>query len=131
MIRGQVDAGHPLILLIEDRPSRYHYVVAVGSDDEHVFVHDPTWGPSRRIATSGLMRRWKPTGFWTLLGTTAHLKGRTTIAGNPVPTTTQHAENASRSPDRGETVCDRLLYEALDRIEAQGPAVADEALVTV
>ncbi len=68
-IRDQVAAGHPLILLIEDRPSRYHYVVAVGGDDEQVFVHDPTWGPARRLAVSELLRRWKPTGFWTLLVT--------------------------------------------------------------
>ena len=66
-IREQLDAGHPLILLIEDRPLRYHYVVAVGRDDEHVFVHDPTWGPARQLVISELVRRWKPTGFWTLL----------------------------------------------------------------
>src|SRR5262245_60825655 len=69
MIRAHIDAGQPLILLIEDRPSRYHYVVAVGADEEQVWVHDPTWGPARRLAASELLRRWKPTGFWTLLVT--------------------------------------------------------------
>src|SRR5262245_45852618 len=68
-IRAHIDAGQPLILLIEDRPSHYHYVVAVGADAEQVWVHDPTWGPARRLAASELLRRWKPTGFWTLLVT--------------------------------------------------------------
>src|SRR5262249_18991996 len=60
-IRDELDAGRPLILLIEDHPLRYHYVVAVGYDAEHVFVHDPTWGPGRRLDVPELIRRWKPT----------------------------------------------------------------------
>jgi predicted double-glycine peptidase len=66
-IQEHIRAGHPLILLIADRPSRYHYVVAVGADETHVFLHDPTWGPSRRLEFSELLRVWRPTQFWTLL----------------------------------------------------------------
>ena len=120
-IREQVEAGHPLILLIEDRPSRYHYVVAVGSDDQQVFIHDPTWGPSRRLSVVELMRRWKPTGFWTLLIT----------AGNAVRPATPNADTSVRASDRDLTVCERLLNEALDKIAADGPGVADEVLKTV
>jgi hypothetical protein len=120
-IREQVEAGHPLILLLEDRPSRYHYVVAVGSDDQQVFVHDPTWGPSRRLSVVELMRRWKPTGFWTLLVT----------KGNAVRPATPNADTSVRASDRDLTVCDRLLNEALDKIAADGPGVADEVLKTV
>jgi Peptidase_C39 like family len=120
-IREQVEAGHPLILLIEDRPSRYHYVVAVGSDDQQVFIHDPTWGPARRLSVAELMRRWKPTGFWTLLVT----------AGNAIHPAAQHADSAARSHDHDLTVCDRLLNEALDKIAADGPGVADDVLETV
>ena len=120
-IRDQVAAGHPLILLIEDRPSRYHYVVAVGGDDEQVFVHDPTWGPARRLAVSDLLRRWKPTGFWTLLVT----------AGDAVRSTKPPIASLPHVSDRESPVCDRLLNEALDRIETGGPGVADEALETV
>src|SRR5258706_10421811 len=45
-VRTHLRAGEPLILLIEDRPNRYHYVVAVGAADREIFVHDPAWGPS-------------------------------------------------------------------------------------
>lgn len=126
-IREQVEAGHPLILLIEDRPSRYHYVVAVGSDDQHVFIHDPTWGPARRLSVADLMRRWKPTGFWTLLVTTAD----TTFSKNAGRPATQIPERSARAPDHELTVCDRLLNDALDTIAAEGPGVADEVLETV
>src|SRR5262249_10603322 len=139
-IREQLDAGHPLILLIEDRPLRYHYVVAVGRDDEHVFVHDPTWGPARRLVVSELVRRWKPTGFWTLLvvpdegarSTSGRdtLKGRDTVRGRDTLKGVPY-----RSPttdDRvGRTACDRILDEALDKIEADGPGVADQTLDAV
>jgi len=120
-IREQIEAGHPLILLIEDRPSRYHYVVAVGSDDQHVFIHDPTWGPARRLSVAELMRRWKPTGFWTLLVT----------AGNAERPATHIAETSTREPDHDLTVCDRLLNDALDTIAAEGPGVADDVLENV
>jgi hypothetical protein len=130
-IRAQVDTGHPLILLIEDRPSRYHYVVAVGSDDQHVFIHDPTWGPAKRLSVAELMRRWKPTGFWTLLVTTADLKVRTPFASGALPPTTHNTTNFARTPDRDQTACDRLLNDALDKIAAEGAGGADEVLETV
>ena len=128
-IRTEVDAGHPLILLIEDRPSRYHYVVAVGADDEHVWVHDPTWGPARRLARSELLRRWKPTGFWTLLVTREETLPQTSSAA----ATASPASDGRRRPSRrpGSIVCDRLLDEALDKIDASGPSVADQALEAV
>lgn len=120
-IRDQVAAGHPLILLIEDRPSRYHYVVAVGGDDEQVFVHDPTWGPARRLPVSELLRRWKPTGFWTLLVT----------AGDSVRSPAPPTASLPHATGRESSVCDRLLNQALDSIEAGGPGVADETLERV
>jgi hypothetical protein len=120
-IREHVATGHPLILLIEDRPARYHYVVAVGGDDENVLVHDPTWGPARRMAVAELLRRWKPTGFWTLLVTAQSLV-RPASAGDA---------NPPRAPAHGLTECDRLLDAALDKIESGGPGVADEALESV
>jgi hypothetical protein len=139
-IREQLDAGHPLILLIEDRPLRYHYVVAVGRDDEHVFVHDPTWGPARRLVVSELVRRWKPTGFWTLLvlpDEAARSKaGRDTLTGrdtlNGVPQLATSTDPSTSTEHRASlTVCDRLLDEALDKIETDGPGVADETLDAV
>jgi peptidase C39-like protein len=118
-IREHIEAGHPLILLIEDRPSRYHYVVAVGIDDTHVFLHDPTWGPSRRLEISRFLRVWEPTHSWTLLVTPTERIART-IAKAAEPINTVRATEP--------TACDRLLDTALDAIAAKGAGVADEVL---
>jgi len=67
LLRGQLRDGHPVIVLIEDRPNRYHYVVVVGAAGDGVVVHDPARGPSRRLSSSELMRRWKPANFWSLV----------------------------------------------------------------
>jgi peptidase C39-like protein len=137
IIRDQLDAGHPLILLIEDRPLRYHYVVAVGRDDEHVFVHDPTWGPARQLVVSELVRKWKPTGFWTLLVLpnegVKSTSARDTLKGVPYDRTSTDNRDRNTSADDRSTLsgCDRLLDEALDKIEADGPGVADQALAAV
>jgi hypothetical protein len=127
-VREQLDAGHPLILLIEDRPLRYHYVVAIGRDDEHVFIHDPTWGPARPLVFSDLLRRWKPSGYWTLLVTpdkaAKDASGRDTLASG--------RDRETSADDRSRlTACDRLLDDALDKIAADGPGVADQTLDTV
>jgi predicted double-glycine peptidase len=48
-LRTELDAGRPPMLLIEDRPQRYHFVIVVGVDAASVRVHDPAWGPSRAL----------------------------------------------------------------------------------
>ncbi len=65
-LRSELAAGRPPMLLLEDRPLRYHYVVAVGIDGQGVSIHDPTWGPSRHLPFDRLLAAWKPSGFWTL-----------------------------------------------------------------
>src|SRR5262249_43526563 len=123
-LRDQLDAGRPLILLIADRPLRYHYVVAVGRDDQYVFVHDPTWGPARRLAVFELLRRWEPTGFWTLLVTAE--RGTTLMSRDASPSGTP--KGIPHRTTSQPTMCDRLLDEALDSIDANGPDVADQTL---
>lgn len=121
-IRTEVAAGHPVILLIADRPARYHYVVAVGADETQVFVHDPTWGPARPIGIAELVRRWEPTGFWTLLVTAGDAVTRS-IAAEPAHEPRQSAVVS--------TACDRRLEEALDEIATRGPGAADGVLVSL
>jgi Peptidase_C39 like family len=154
-IREHIAAGHPLILLIADRPSRYHYVVAVGADGTHVLLHDPTWGPSRRLEFSELLRVWRPTQFWTLLITPTDAirppsrpegaSASFSAGGKPDPAQTTEAIRLKPDPTTGivrkpdpiggivgkpdpASACDRLLDEALDDIDAGGVAIADEVL---
>ena len=49
----------PVIVLLADRGSRYHYVVVTGKTDEGIRIHDPSWGPSREINDAEFERRWR------------------------------------------------------------------------
>jgi predicted double-glycine peptidase len=123
-LRREVAARRPSMLLIEDRPQRYHYVVIVGIDDRGVIVHDPAWGPSRRLSFEKLQTVWKPSGFWTLRVTPDPAKEpRTTTATNPVQ---PEPEAAVSTPG---TACDEQLNAALDQLAAQGLSAADAVLL--
>src|SRR5262249_10073076 len=122
-IRRALSDGLPPILLVESRPSRYHYIVVVGINDKGIIAHDPAWGPSRSFALDELLRRWRATNFWTLL-----------IRPGTKPQDAQTGrgrDSAYGAAHVQPALCDRLLNEALDDIEQRGTSVADEALASV
>src|SRR5262245_56317082 len=55
-LRARLDARQPVIVLLAERRNRYHYVVVTGVADDAVIVHDPSWGPSRRLRAPELER---------------------------------------------------------------------------
>ena len=57
----------PVIVLLREAQGRFHYVVVVGTMDDHIVVHDPARGPSRRLTFRAFVNRWQPAGFWALL----------------------------------------------------------------
>ncbi|MBS1817007.1 MAG: C39 family peptidase [Acidobacteria bacterium] len=122
-IRAELDAGRPPMLLIEDRPGRYHYVVAVGADAAHVFLHDPTWGPARKVPIGTLTHAWRPTNFWMIRVVPQ--------AGTPrvQSSTAQPQAPAATAPAREASSCDQRVDRALDAIEASGLERADELLL--
>src|SRR5262245_18902098 len=66
-LRSRIERRQPIIVLIEDRPRLYHYVVVVGADAEAIYVHDPTWGPSRRMPVAKFARLWAAARHWSLV----------------------------------------------------------------
>jgi hypothetical protein len=108
LLTARLRQGSPQILLIEDRPSRYHYVVAVGVDDDVVLVHDPTWGPGRRIARFELIERWRATDYW--------IASLATVSGPSAPPVSAAAEAApvTRASRPYDERCSALLDRALD-----------------
>src|SRR5919204_2942035 len=65
-VREHLGQRHPVIALIKDG-RQYHYVVIVGAGGLEFVVHDPAWGPSRKIASGEFERRWAASGFWSLV----------------------------------------------------------------
>lgn len=121
-LRIELDAKRPPMLLIEDRPQRYHYVVAIGVDADGIFVHDPTWGPARHLMWTVLERQWTPTSFWMLRVTPSP---ETRI---PPPAVTAPPASSTVTP---VTSCDRQLDAALDELLTHGLDRADGLLTAV
>ncbi len=125
-IRAALSARSPLMLLIEDRPGRYHYVVAVGAGADRVSLHDPTWGPSRPMRIGELVDRWRSTGFWALLVTPdperpPHLSSRMQGAARIA------ADRRGDDPIE-QSRCARLLDKAVGDIAVRGLSAAEEIL---
>lgn len=66
-MRQHLSRGRPIIALIEDRPSRYHYVVVTAIDSARVHFHDPAIAPAQTMTREEFARRWRAANFWMLL----------------------------------------------------------------
>jgi hypothetical protein len=125
---GALDArlanGEPVIVLLADRGSRYHYVVVVGRDDDRVVVHDPSWGPNRRIKDAEFERRWRASGRWALSvrpgAATGVVSGFSQTDDSPV------GSGLSRTDG-----CDAQVDRAIAEVRARGLASADEIFAPV
>lgn len=136
-LRAEIEARRPPMLLIEDRPGRYHYVIAVGIDTGIILLHDPTWGPARKISTAALTRAWRPTNFWMLRVTPGPELPRsqnaspqtTNIEHGETPASLPHSSLASGRATPDAVACDARVEHALDEIDASGLDRADEFLL--
>jgi predicted double-glycine peptidase len=133
-LNEQLHNGRPVVILVADHGGRHHYLVVTGIEPDAVLVHDPAWGPSRRMAFADLVRVWRPTHFWSLVILPPDRRATSTS-----PSTAERAERAENSRLKFGSECDRRLqdaideagrhtpdeaYEILDRVRAQCPAKA-------
>src|SRR5712671_1020868 len=66
LLAEQIENSRPVIILLADRSQKRgrptfpvdHYLVVTGVEEDAIVVHDPAWGPARRIAVADLMRAW-------------------------------------------------------------------------
>jgi predicted double-glycine peptidase len=130
-LRARLDAREPVIVLIPDRGTRYHYVVVVGTTDDAVVVHDPAWGPSRSISTAKFERQWKAAGFWSMVILPgANASTSAAAADAPVVRDAPHVSAGQRAEGPGQRAseCDARLDRAMTAIRASGLDSADAAL---
>jgi hypothetical protein len=124
-VEGLLDelrARHPVVVLLLDRPNRYHYVVVIGAGADRFIVHDPAWGPSRRIAAPELMRRWQAAKFWSLV-VVPPANGHDLVRLKPDATKTQDPTSLE-TPERTGS-CEQLLSTAIDDVQRRGLEEAD------
>jgi predicted double-glycine peptidase len=67
IVRAHVEAGRPIITLIEVAPAIFHYVVLVAWAEDGVLLHDPALAPFRSYDVATFMRAWSASGYWSLI----------------------------------------------------------------
>jgi hypothetical protein len=67
MVARHLGQRRPVVALIEDSPTRFHYVVIVGWSDGHVVAHDPARSPFRIYDEAAFLRAWSKSGYWAML----------------------------------------------------------------
>jgi hypothetical protein len=66
-IARELDAGRPILTLIEDRPGTFHYIVIIGTTPRAVVYHDPARTAYRTMSRDEFDRRWAEAGRWMAL----------------------------------------------------------------
>src|SRR6266496_1574777 len=56
-LSGELNAGRPVLTLIEDRPGTYHYIVIVAAMMRAIVFHDPARAPFRVMTRAEFRER--------------------------------------------------------------------------
>lgn len=66
-LRSHLGRGRPIVVLIEDRPGAFHYVVIVGWTTDRVILHDPARMPFRVVNKRSFLSAWAASGNWSMI----------------------------------------------------------------
>src|SRR5579872_5795555 len=110
-LRARLADGEPVIVLLADRGTRFHYVVVIDASETTVVVHDPALGPSRSIPEADFEHRWNAAKFWSMVV----LPASSTAEPAPAPADPV-VQTAPQAPG---DMCSAHLNRALGEIKAQ------------
>jgi Peptidase_C39 like family len=113
----ELTRGRPPLILIEDRPHTYHYIVMVGMTPQAVVFHDPARAPFRVMSRDEFDRRWAATDRWMalVLPEPTRERARTDVVSGPSPV------NAS---------CEDLLNRGVQQAQANELEHAEQTLTS-
>jgi Peptidase C39 family len=102
-VASQLELRHPPIVLIEDRPNRFHYVVIVGWSNGRVVLHDPARAPFRVVDELVFTRAWAKSDFWTLviLPSAGRPAAGTSSSGRPAASRSTSSDSCATMVDEG------------------------------
>jgi hypothetical protein len=109
-VRAELARGRPVIALIEDRPSTYHYIVLLAWPDRGVVFHDPARAPFLVMSTSEFDRRWRAAGRWMAVV----LPNQPPSAAAPPP----DVEPAASLSSCDQAIADGIRYAQSNALEA-------------
>lgn len=120
LARAHLLKGRPLLVLLEESPGVFHYVVWVGWLGGHVVLHDPARQPHRLLKEDDFEEAWRASDYWTVL-----IVPSRNVTSRPLAGTT--ALDASRF---APTTCSPILEEAARLAREEDWAAAEELLTT-
>jgi hypothetical protein len=127
-IARELQAGRPVIALLEDRPRTYHYVVVVAQNADGVVFHDPARTPFRVMRAADFEKRWAAARRWMLVVTPP--ASRDPLIAPPVPTpdpsTPCEAQIASAVQQAQENRLDESERTLVSALSCPGAAVFRE-----
>jgi hypothetical protein len=110
LLARQTDQGRPAMVLLEDRPGTFHYVVVVASMPSMVLFHDPARAPYRALARDEFDRRWAVADHWMAVVTPSSSPGvpapepRAAVSAALAPECQAAIADAGRAADAGDLV---------------------------
>ena len=116
-IQHALAARRPAIVLIEDRPGRFHYVVIVGWASGRVIAHDPARAPFRVLDEPAFIASWQQSDFWSVVPDPPPSRGEDPIVSGTNATDVARAGRASP----GATPCSGMVDEGV-RLASGGDA---------
>lgn len=128
LVRQHLDAGEPVLALIQVSPNRYHYVVVIGWRGGKVTFHDPARAPFITMEEARFLTRWTGADRWAMVV-------------RPLPTPPKVAAGITEQAPIDSLPCrpwldravdaaqERRLTEAVQLLEEAGRSCPEEPLV--
>lgn len=116
-VQTGLSRGRPVISLIEDRPSTFHYVVIVAWHERGVVFHDPARAPFRVMSTGEFMRRWRAARRWMAI----------VVPGNTTPGVV-FGENSKKPHPVSLTACEQAVAEGIRHAQSNDLEAAERVL---
>jgi hypothetical protein len=120
LIRGELARGRPAVVLIEDRPGTFHYVVVVAWHERGVVFHDPARAPLRVMAPAEFDRRWRESERW--MAVVLPPQGRLKSA------PAEDVVGAGHGPPASD--CDALIADGVRDAQANNLGAAERTLTS-
>ncbi|HEY5618366.1 MAG TPA: C39 family peptidase [Vicinamibacterales bacterium] len=121
VVRLELSRGHPVLALIEDRPSIFHYIVLVAWHARGVVFHDPARGPFVVMSTGEFERRWRAARRWMAVVVPGETSAGSRATPDPPPPSEQLAWSQG-------SACEEAVAEAVRHAQSDELGAAERIL---
>jgi hypothetical protein len=126
VLRAELARGRPVLTLIEDRPSTFHYIVIVAAHERGLVFHDPARAPFLVMSAAEFDRRWRAADRWMAVIVPTPDKSGADLYGPPRGPLRPAPQ--SLTPESTAIPCDQAVAEGVRLAQANDLAGAERAL---